>query len=192
MPPDEGPLELTTAADVVDGESASDRSAIGKRRLLYGLTTGLLAVILGLAVLDGVGALDVYGPDTSTVDAEGGGYRLEVTYPAVSRPGLASPFEVIVEPEAGFTEAVTIGIDRAYLRIWDENGRHPTPSTESSQGDWVVWEFDPPDAPDARALSFTMDARIEAGVQARRRGRVAVLEDGRPVVTVEFSTAVRP
>ena len=51
------------------------------------------------------------------------------------------------------------------------------------------WEFDPPPG-DTLAIAY--DARIEPAAQSGRDGTVAVLEDDRPVVHVEFHTAVRP
>lgn len=46
------------------------------------------------------------------VSASGGGFGLEVQYRAVSRPALATPFEIRVTRRAGFDGPITIGIDR--------------------------------------------------------------------------------
>lgn len=160
------------------------------RRALYTTTTVVLTVIVGLAVVDGLGWLDVYGVDTATASARGGGYHLEVRYGAVSRPALATPFEITVTRPGGFEEPVTIAVDRAYLAIWDENGLAPAPSAETVDGEWVLWKFDPPVG---ETLTVTYDARIEPAQQSGRTGRVAVLDaDGRPVVEAEFHTRVMP
>ena len=98
-----------------------------KRFWLHAATTLGLCVIIGLAVVDGFGLLDVYGVDTSTVRASGGGYDLEVRYGTVSRPALATPFEIVVRRAGGFDEPVVIAVDRSYLAMWDENGLTPRP-----------------------------------------------------------------
>ena len=63
--------------------------------------------------------------------------------------------------------------------MWDENGLVPAPSAETTRGEWVEWEFDPPDGDE---LTVFYDARIEPAAQSGRSGEVAVLEDGVPVV----------
>lgn len=173
---------------VVDLNPETDRS-LRNRRSLYALTTLTLSVVMGLGIVDAFGWFDAYGVDTDTVRAAGGGYTLEVDYPSVSRPALASPFEITVTRVGGFDGPVTVAVSRDYLKLWDENGLVPAPSAETTNGDWVEWEFDPPDVD---VLTIYYDARIEPAVQRGRSGSVAVVDDGRPVVQVEFRTRVRP
>ena len=142
-----------------------------------------------LAVLDGLHVVDVYGVDTARVAASGGGYALEVRYGTVTRPALATPFEIVVERSDGFDGPVTVGVTRSYLALWDENGLLPAPSGETTGGPWVLWEFDPPPGD---VLTIVYDARIEPAAQSGRDGSVAVFEDDEPVVRVDFHTAVRP
>jgi len=166
----------------------SDRD-LAKRRVLYAVTTTVLSVIMGLGVIDAFGWFDTYGVDTATVRAEGGGYVLEVVYPSVSRPALASPFEITVTRPGGFDGPVDVAITREYLKMWDENGLVPAPASETSAGEWVRWEFEPPDGDQ---LVVFYDARIEPAAQSGQTGRVAVIDDGEAVVAVEFRTEVRP
>ena len=114
----------------------------------------------------------------ATVRAEGGGYTLEVSYPSVSRPALASPFEIMVTRPGGFDGPVTLAVTRDYLKMWDENGLVPAPAGETTAGEWVRWEFEPPDGDE---LTVFYDARIEPAVQSGRTGRVAVIDDGERV-----------
>ena len=178
-------MSISTVADLTPD---TDRS-LRQRRSLYAVTTLTLSVIMGLGIIDAVGWFDAYGVDTSTVRAAGGGYTLEVDYPSVSRPALASPFEITVTHAGGFDGPVTLAVSRNYLKMWDENGVVPAPSAETADGEWVEWEFDPPDGD---VLTIYYDARIEPAVQRSRSGSVAVIDDGEPVVHVEFRTRVRP
>jgi hypothetical protein len=144
---------------------------------------------MALGVVDAFGWFDAYGVDTATVSADGGGYILEVSYPSVSRPALASPFEIVVTRAGGFDGPVMLAISGDYLKMWDENGLVPAPAGETTDGEWVRWEFDPPEGDE---LTVFYDARIEPAVQSGRAGRVAVIDDDQPVVEVEFRTEVRP
>jgi len=178
-------MALSTIADL---EPEDDRT-LAKRKSLYAATTIALTVIMALGVVDAIGWFDAYGVDSGTVQAEGGGYALEVSYPTVSRPALASPFEIVVTRPGGFDGPITLAVTAEYLKMWDENGLVPAPAAETTAGEWVHWEFDPPEGDE---LTVFYDARIEPAVQSGRTGRVAVIEDGAQVVEVEFRTEVRP
>ncbi len=178
-------MALSTIGDL---GPESDRGLL-KRRVLYSVTTITLTVILALGVMDVLGWVDAYGVTSARVAATGGGYTLEVQYPAVTRPAMASPFEISVERPGGFDGPITLAVTREYLKIWDENGLFPAPSSETVRGEWVEWEFDPPDVD---VLTVYYDARIEPAVQSGQGGAVAVVDDGEQIVAVEFYTEVRP
>jgi hypothetical protein len=156
--------------------------------------TAVLAAVMAVSVLDGIGIVDAVGVDSATARAESGAVELSVRYPTVARPGLAAPFEVVVSHDGGFPDdTVRIAVDDDFLAIWDFNGVVPAPSGETSDGDMVVWELD---APDGDVLAVRLDARIEPARQRGVHGRVAVLDPSDPnggeVVAVDFTTAVRP
>ena len=184
-----------TVADPSNGISTIDHlgpatSARRPRRSwLHAGTTAALAAIVAVAVVDGLGWWDVYGVDTATANASGGGYELSVRHGTVTRPALATPFEITVTRLGGFEGPVNVVVDRAYLGMWDENGLLPAPAAETTRDEWVEWEFDPP-AGDT--LSIVYDARIEPAAQSGRDGAVDVVEDDEIVVAVAFHTAVRP
>jgi len=159
------------------------------QRWLYLATTVTLATIVGVAVTDAFGLTSAYGVRSEERRDNGGGYHLEVRYPAVTRPGLASPFRVEVSSSGGFSQPVTVAVDRSYLAIWDENGLSPAPTSELVNGPWVEWEFDPP-AGDL--LTVTFDARIEPAAQSSRDGAVRLVVDNRSVAEVDFRTRVMP
>ena len=178
-------MEVSTVGDF---GPESDRS-LAKRRALYAVSTSVITLVMVLGVIDAFGWFNLYGVDSARVEAAGGGYRLDVEYTAVSRPALASPFEIKVSREGGFDGPVTIGVSRTYLQIWDENGLFPAPSAETMRDDWLEWEFDPPAGDE---LIVFYDGRIEPAQQSGRGGAVAVIEDDVAVVEVDFYTEVRP
>jgi hypothetical protein len=165
--------------------------ALRRRRLLHRVTLGALATVIGLAVLDVLDVFDAYGVDKGEVEAVGGdGTTLIVEYPAVTRPALASPFRVRVERAEGFDGPITIAISRPWIEMWDENGLYPSPSAETGDGEWVEWEFDPPDGP---VFETFYDARLEPARQESQDGVVELRDDdGAVLAAVAFTTRVRP
>jgi hypothetical protein len=137
-----------------------------------------------------LGLLGVYGVRTRSVHAAGGGYELTVRYGAVTRAGLATVWDVEVRKPGGFDDPVTLASTASYFALFDENGLDPDPATATTQGDLLVWEFEPPPTGDTLMISF--DARIEPAVQWGKEGETSVLVDGEAVVTVRYRTWVIP
>lgn len=159
------------------------------RRLFYGATTTVISLILLAALIGAVTDVETFGVESAHVRRSSGGYDLEVTYGTVSRPALATPFAIEVHRAGGFDGPITIAVDHDYMSLWDENGFYPTPSAETTMGDQLLWEFDPPTG---ETLEFTYDARIAPSVQKGEVGTVAVMEGDVPVVQVEFETRIWP
>jgi hypothetical protein len=142
-----------------------------------------------LAVFVGLGAAGVWGVRTRAVSASGGGYELTVSYAVVTRPGLATPWAVEVRRGGGFDGPITVATTGAYFDLFDENGLDPDPAAATTDGDLLVWEFDPPTGD---TLTITFDARLAPSVQAGGSARTIVLVEGRPVVEVRYRTLVMP
>jgi hypothetical protein len=172
-----------------DDLGTAGRTEVNRLRALHVVTTAVLIGLMVLGVLDGFGVLPVYGVDTGRVSASGGGYDLEVLYGTVSRPALATPLQIEVRRAGGFDGPVELALTQQYLTLFDENGLSPAPAAETSFGPYVLWEFDPPEG---ETLTVYFDARIEPQLQRGRTGEVAVIEDGEPVVAVQFETELRP
>jgi hypothetical protein len=155
------------------------RRARNERRVLLAL---LAAVVLA-------GAAGLLGARTSTVSASGAGYELSVSYPAVTRPGLAIRWMVVVRHPGGFAKPINIATTSAYFNLFDFNNLDPTPSGAITDAQHSIWTFDPP-AGDI--LRVTMDARLEPARQSGNAATTSVLVEGLPVVSVSYHTAVVP
>lgn len=180
---------LSTTEGLPGGDDPALDDNLRRRRALYTVTSFVLALLMLLAVIDALSLADTYGIDTAHARASGGGYDLDVRYSTVSRGALATPFEIHVRRPGGFDGPVTIAVSHEYMKLWDENGFYPTPSSETTMGPWLLWEFD---RPEGDTLHFSYDGRIEPAAQRGRAGRVAVVEDATPVVEVSFRTRVLP
>jgi hypothetical protein len=165
-------------------------SSLNKRRAGYAVTSALLALVMLLAIADAAGDIATLGVDTHIAHDSRSGVDLAVNYGAVSRPALATPFDIRVHRTGGFDGPVRIAVDQEYLRMWDQNGLAPAPSAETVMGSWLIWEFD---QPIGDTLLVTYDGRIEPAAQEGRSGSVAVLDDADvPIVQVDFTTRVWP
>ena len=165
--PDETPLQRLVRARIL-------------RRLFMAAVA--LAVVLGL--------VGVFGVRTGTVAASSGGYELEVAYPAVGRPGLSVPWSVTVRRAGGFDGPIVLATSAAYFDLFDENSLDPDPAKSTSDGEWLMWEFDPPQTGDTFEVS--LDTRMGPNEHWGKRGETAVLVDGTPVVSVSYRTRVLP
>jgi hypothetical protein len=185
------PEVSTDTTAVVHPDTPEGRSRLRHRRLMSWLTFVMLFGVIGSAAIDGVDLVDVWGVDDARVTAtSASGATLSVRYPTITRPALASPFEIVVERPGGFDDDVEVTMDLRYVELWDLNGIYPSPSEERSDGERFIWTFA---APEGDRLEVTFDARIEPGAQLEERpGAVSLLEAGEPELTVRFATKVRP
>lgn len=134
------------------------------------------AVVLGvLAVFVIAGLAGVFGVRTTTVNSSDDDLDLRVTYPKVTRAGLAVALAVRVEREGGFTEPVTISVDTSYLQLFDQNGIMPAAASETVDEDRTSWTFDPPPG---EVLTLWLDVRAEPAVQWGRRASVTASNAG--------------
>lgn len=161
---------------------------VRRRRRLYWVTTAALLAVIAAGVLDAFAP--VLGVDSGSVSSQTpDGVVLSVDYPELTRPALASPFAIEVTDPEGFDGPIELAVSRPWIEVWDENGFYPTPSAETGDDRWVVWEFDPPEGTTFR---FFYDARLEPARQTGVRGVVELREDGLTMTSVEFETEVRP
>lgn len=162
------------------------RRSVESERFIRRVFTVAVIVLLAL------GLAGIFGVRTTTATASAGGYELEVSYPRVTRPGLASVFDIHVSTDDGSPLAapVTVAVSRDYLRLYDQNTIDPLPASETATEDAVVWDFDPP--PEGSTLGIQLDLSVEPGVQWGRDGFVRILDQDRTIVESTFHTWVTP
>ena len=150
---------------------------------------GSLAVILVLVV---AGVLGFLGIRNSSATASGNGLSLTVDHASITRPGLATPFALVIESTDGspLPPLLTTRVDSAYLAMFDENGLDPDPVSSFQSKVWTWWEFEVPEG--ASLLEVSFDARLEPAVQTGRSATAAVEVDGSEATAVDFTTWVLP
>ena len=146
--------------------------------------------VAALCVFLLAGLLGLLGVRTATEQAEGGGYELAVRYARIARPGLSVPWAVTIRHPGGFDGPVTLTTNSSYFHLFDENAFEPEPESVTTDGELVFWEFTPPEQGDTMEVS--LDTRVGPNVQWGETGRTAIVQDGRPVVEVEYETWVLP
>jgi hypothetical protein len=151
------------------------------------------AFLVFVAVVVGAGDLGLLGVKTATRSASAGGYDLEVRFPRVIRPGLAATWSLDIHKAGGFAdgELVRVRLRSDYFDMFDENGFDPDPVSSTSDGTYLVEEFEAPRGGDTLSLSF--DSRVEPGVQKGTGGDAAVVDDaGAVLAQIYWSTIVVP
>lgn len=148
------------------------------------LAVGALAAVLIAAV---AGAL---GLRTGNAEAEAGGYRLHVQYPAVARAGLDVVWSVAVHHPGGFGKEVTLRLTRGYTGLFEHQGYSPEPSAEHQDAAYDYLTFD---APAGDTFTFDVDAYVQPASHRGTTAEIAVLDgSGTPVVSVGFRTRLLP
>jgi len=146
--------------------------------------------IAGLFAFVGLGLAGRMGVRSATVTDTAHGYDLTVTYASATRPGLDTPFDIMVRHRGGFRGQLTVALQSSYLDLFDKNGGlDPDPTRSSSDGRYVYWTFQP-GASDT--FTASLDAITAPGQQWGRVGHLRLLIGGRPVIGVTFHTWVMP
>jgi hypothetical protein len=140
-----------------------------------------------LLLITAAAALDVLGPRTGDTSASGAGYALDLVYPQIARAGEPAPLIVSITSEAALSEPVQVRLCAGYFDHLDFQAWYPSPSAETSEPGWVVYEFDPP--PQGQTLRVALDARVAPGqLGGRDACEVSVLGQGEPAVTATWTT----
>jgi hypothetical protein len=160
-------------------DSGSHPAAVWTRRAM--LTAMALVVLVALTSLLGV--------HTSTARASGHGYTLSLRYPWVARAGLDVEWQATVTHPGGFGKEVTLAVTADYFDIFETQGFHPDPSDETRDGHTLYLTFE---APPGNTFVVYYDAYIQPASQQGKSARLAVLDAGKPVVSLAYRTRLLP
>ncbi len=152
-------------------------------------TWGSRAALLLLFLVVMAGSTSQLGVRTATATATGGGYTLTFEYPRVARAGLDVTWRVTVHHEGGFGKTLTLAITGDQFDIYETQGFFPSPDSETRDDDHVLLTFV---APPSETFVLSYDAYIQPSSQTGKSSTLAVLDDGKPAVTVPFSTWLAP
>jgi hypothetical protein len=170
--------------EVLTLEEERDERAVRQARNYRraGLTVLLVLVLAGLAGLLGIRS----ATETSTGD----GSVLRVSHAQVTRAGVAVPFHVEVDRPGGFDGAIRLAVSAELLERFDFQNFYPNPSKETSDGRFLVYEFDPPTGDRFRVSLDSRTAPDQNGSWGRYQVR---LMDGTAVTArIRFRMLVVP
>ncbi len=145
--------------------------------------------IAAIALLVGAGLVNLAGPRTATAVATADGTSLEVSYPQVSRSGLAAPWRVAVYTDSGFSGPVTLTTTTAYFDRFDFNQWYPEPSSSTVRGDVLVLEFERP-LTDSFVVRF--DGRASPTFGLGSTATTTLETPGLPNLSIDYRTWVLP
>ena len=166
-----------------DDRTTSDVEESAPGPLTVWLRRGGKALLVAIVLAAAFGLL---GPREGQVSAEAAGYRLDLTYPSITRAGQPIPLSVTVTAASGFDKTVQLRLCGDFFEDADFQNWYPSPSAETAQGRWIIYEFDAPPAGDA--LTISLDARTAPGqFGVIDDCEVSVLQDDTPAVSTSFT-----
>ncbi|HET9310181.1 MAG TPA: hypothetical protein VFP41_03025 [Actinomycetota bacterium] len=143
---------------------------------------------LGLLVVAGL--LNLFGVWVRVAGASQDGVTLEVSYAAVTRSGLQTPWTAVVRSSDGFEGPITIATSAEYFERFDFNQWYPEPSSTKIRGDALLLSFEPPG--DRREFTVRFDGRASPTFGLGSHARTTLETDGLPPLSVEYRTVVMP
>jgi hypothetical protein len=147
---------------------------------------------VGLLMLAGfvlLGLANTVGMRTGQATATGAGSRLILTYAAVTRSGLETPWEVEVVSPAGFRGAVTVTTTSSYFERFDLNGWYPEPASMSVRDGLLALTFE---RPEGEVLRVRFDGRASPSFGLGSSATTAIDTEGLPPLSVTYRTVVMP
>jgi hypothetical protein len=144
--------------------------------------------IAAMLVFVAAGMFGVLGHRQGAKEAVTSEYRIAVSYPNITRGGLAANWEIRVERLDGepLPASFELHSDAGYFSIFDENGFTPEPSSTWSDGSTVVWTFEP-DGPEP-VLVVSFDARLQPNTRGWFDGSTELVVDDTTEVAVDYRT----
>jgi hypothetical protein len=150
---------------------------------------GRLVALTILALIVAFGATGFLGVHAGSRTTLSNGYRLSVVYPAVARAGLDVPWRATITHPGGFKGDVTLAISSHYFDIYETQGWHPQPNTETATPKYYYLTFS---QPPGDVLEVSFDTYVQPGSQLGRRADVAVIVDNQEVARTSYRTWLVP
>jgi hypothetical protein len=178
-------MPTTTERDVYDTLApVRDQSTL---RRAHRWRTGSIAAMWLLVLL---GAVGLFGVHSRTVTGSGQGYQASLTYAAIARPGWDVPWHLVLTHPGGFGDGmVTVAVSRSMFDIYETQGFHPSPDSETADDQFLYLEFSPPPG-DVLVVDF--DAYIQPTSQLGRRTTVKVITGGQERLQLHTRTFLLP
>lgn len=173
-----GTEQATTSTLDRLGEAISPGTLWARRGVVALLALGILAGVLGLL-----------GVTTREVRAESGGYELEVTYPRIARAGLDTPWQLRITRAGGLPDEVEVAITGEYTDIFESQGMWPDATEMTRDGQRLMLTFV---APEGDTLVVDFDLYVQFSSQVGRDATISVVEGGRDMVSVAYTTTLLP
>jgi hypothetical protein len=152
-------------------------------RIIRRVAIALLALFVGIALFGG------FGYRTGTISTSGGGFRLDLRYPAIARPGQSVQWILSIHRDGGLPESVQVATTVRYLDTFDFNDIEPSPDAATTDATDVTWTFT---APPGEDMTIFIDALVATQVWRGADARTSVVEDGVPVATLAYATRIAP
>lgn len=156
-----------------------DRSAAWVRR-------GFLAI---MAVVVACALAGLFGVHTATATSRRDGYTMTLEYPAVARAGLDVAWQVTVSHAGGFGKQLTLAVTGDYFDIFETQGFHPQPSSETRDAHNLYLTFT---APPGDTFVVYFDTYVQPASQQGKSARVALIDHGVPTVWIDYRTGLAP
>jgi len=147
------------------------------------------AAITSLCLIIIIGLLGGFGTRTAIASSEAGGYRLAVTYPTITRPGLPIRWEIAVEHTGGFDGRIQLATTFDYLHLFDISNTEPDAAKATASADDVIYTFN---SPEGETFRVSMDGNTEPGLHEVPPATTTLFIGGERVVSVTYATRVVP
>lgn len=156
------------------------------RRAMHGRRAAI--AVMWLVVI--AGGIGLFGVHTETVRASVGSYHASLDYARVARAGWDVPWHLVVRKDGGFGEGtITVAVSRSFFDVYETQGFHPAPASETSDARYVYLEFAPPPGD---TLVVDYDAYVQPTAQIGRRSELTVIVDGQEQVDLHWHTFLFP
>ncbi len=170
------PVSDSTLVDVV-GPDRDRPARAGRRVFLAVLTLFIVSALAG-----------AFGRESTSSTGQSGN-SVTVTAPAAVRAGMDANVEVAISSARIMTAPITIAVEHSYLSSFTTFGASPAAASESSDGKFLLLEFDPPKTQQFR-LNIAGTSAEDSSIHAS--GMLKVYIGDELVSTVELETWKAP